>query len=172
MPPVTLSVGNAGLRHFVEFFLHRIRYDSDVIARTGGDEFSMIINAPEDQVKIMLDRYRKDFIKEGFTYEDPKSHKKTEYYLSFSYGTSQLDPTNPDLSATIEASDAAMYKDKETKKDRMDNVRALYPQRFSHFQQTAVGKISIKRQGTMASVVKTIFICHKSLRNFTRIVKS
>jgi diguanylate cyclase (GGDEF)-like protein len=97
------------LRHFCTGIKSTFRL-SDVPARLGGDEFVVLMmDTPENQVQIVIDR-----LKEALKKDDATTHRP--YALSFSYGIAKFDPEKPvSLDNLMAESDERMYEDKATK---------------------------------------------------------
>jgi two-component system cell cycle response regulator len=85
--------------------------DSDIVARMGGDEFTVLaIDAPDSSVDVINARLQKHF-------EDHNSQGNQHYDLWLSVGFARYDPdTAPSLEALLEQADASLYRQKQSRK--------------------------------------------------------
>ncbi len=84
--------------------------DSDIIARVGGDEFTvlMIGSSPlkESEIKIRLQRQIREF----------NAEPKRSFELSLSIGLLRFEPSLSTLEDILQQADSKMYEDKKAKK--------------------------------------------------------
>ena len=97
--------------------LKRSFRSSDIIARIGGDEFTILaIETTENSKRSMQNRLESQCVKF-------MSQQKREYQLSFSIGMAQYEWTNPiSLEALLAISDQAMYENKAAKKNNLNKL--------------------------------------------------
>ncbi len=104
------SAGDQAIKDMGEILKRSFR-SSDIIARYGGDEFTVFaIENAENSHQSMLLRLKEQ-------HRNYKSEFDRKYQLSFSTGTSLYDWKDPlSLTKLIQASDQAMYVEKQSKK--------------------------------------------------------
>lgn len=81
---------------------------SDTLARTGGEEFSILLyNTNENQAFILAEKIRQNIEKASFKDEN------LEVKVTISLGISQLSKDDKDLDSIIKRADKALYMAKE-----------------------------------------------------------
>ena len=91
---------------------------SDIIARYGGEEFVIIL--PETGKRgavVAAERLRQEIEKYTFTLDGEKAH------ITMSFGVAKLSPTDKDHTEIIKNADYAMYKAKNSGRNRVE----VYP---------------------------------------------
>ena len=90
--------------------LKKVFRDSDIIARIGGDEFTVLMvgSSPlrENEVKRRLQRQIREF----------NAERPGSYELSLSVGLMRFDPSKSTLEDALQQADDKMYEEKKTKK--------------------------------------------------------
>jgi diguanylate cyclase (GGDEF)-like protein len=102
--------GDEALRSFAELMLTTFR-ESDVVARTGGDEFSALLTGTTmANARAILERLKE-------TVAQYNSQGTCAYQLDFSAGVAEYTPDCEDnLSQALRIADADMYENKRRKK--------------------------------------------------------
>lgn len=113
--------GHAEGDHALEYFadvMRSIFRSTDLIARTGGDEFAVLLSSDQFMDNsVLLSRFQ------NAIREDNLDTDK-DYDLLFSYGAVTIDPRDRlSVDSIIREADALMYRDK---KSAVDKVRATY----------------------------------------------
>lgn len=103
--------GDAALRYFAHFMRDNLR-PTDTIARVGGDEFRLIIEAPEQKTIELMENLRDALAEKGFSYAGKSG------YLSFSFGVHQLRETDAERAKVIRQADDRQMDDKREKSAR------------------------------------------------------
>ncbi len=79
---------------------------SDVVARTGGDEFCVLLTEPDEGIQTALARLRQNV-------DDSNEAGRRPYRLAFSVGIAQSMPSEDDsIHELVEMADEAMYEEK------------------------------------------------------------
>ena len=86
--------------------------ESDVVARTGGDEFAVLaVEASGPSAEILTTRLQEHL-------EARNAQEDRRYKLSLSFGVARFDPENPSsIEALMRGADARMYEHKQSKGD-------------------------------------------------------
>ena len=102
------QVGNHALKTFAHIF-KAAAGTSDIVARSGGDEFlALLPNAKEQHAAMFVEQLRKSI--NEFNVINP-----LQYKLSFAYGIVEFNPAQPmGLHELISESDHMMYKQKQS----------------------------------------------------------
>jgi diguanylate cyclase (GGDEF)-like protein len=112
------AAGDTVLRRFAEIARAEVR-EEDVVARWGGEEFLLMMSgADTDQVLRSLERIR------ARLHATPIDEVERGLVVTFSAGVAACDD-DADLERAIERADGAMYRAKQTGRDRA--VRAGVP---------------------------------------------
>jgi diguanylate cyclase (GGDEF)-like protein len=99
------AVGDTALVEFGGILTATFR-KSDVVARTGGDEFCVLLAEPDEGIQIALARLRKNV-------EDSNHAGTRAYRLEFSIGIARAMPDEDEsIHALVEMADEAMYEEK------------------------------------------------------------
>jgi diguanylate cyclase (GGDEF)-like protein len=98
-------VGDTALVEFGQILTATFR-KSDVVARTGGDEFCVLLAEPDEGLQIALARLRQNV-------EDSNNAGTRSYRLEFSVGIARTMPGDDEsIHALVEIADEAMYQEK------------------------------------------------------------
>jgi diguanylate cyclase (GGDEF)-like protein len=102
--------GDRALTDAARIFVETFR-DSDIIARTGGDEFAVIMgNAPDSGIETVRNRLEKRL-------EKYNSRRDGSFRLAVSVGHTVFDPAKPvTVDEMIRQADARMYEEKLRRK--------------------------------------------------------
>ena len=99
------AVGDKALAEFGQILTATFR-KSDVVARTGGDEFCVLLAEPDEGIQTALARLRQNV-------EDSNDAGTHEYRLEFSVGIARAMPgDDASIHALVEMADEAMYEEK------------------------------------------------------------
>jgi diguanylate cyclase (GGDEF)-like protein len=99
------AVGDKALAEFGQILTATFR-KSDVVARTGGDEFCVLLVEPDEGIQTALARLRQNV-------EDSNDAGTHEYRLEFSVGIARAMPgDDASIHALVEMADEAMYEEK------------------------------------------------------------
>jgi diguanylate cyclase (GGDEF)-like protein len=99
------AVGDKALVEFAQILTATFR-KSDVVARTGGDEFCVLLAEPDEGIQIALARLRQNV-------DDSNGAGTRRYRLEFSIGIAQAMPDGYEsIHALVEMADEAMYEEK------------------------------------------------------------
>jgi diguanylate cyclase (GGDEF)-like protein len=80
--------------------------ESDVVARTGGDEFRVLLTEPDEGIQTALARLRPNV-------DDSNEAGTHSYRLEFSVGIARAMPADDvSIHALVEMADEAMYEEK------------------------------------------------------------
>jgi len=101
--------GDFALRQFAEAMRRAFR-ESDVIGRLGGDEFvAMLTGASEEQVSMVLDRFKNEVDAINKTINKP-------YTIAYSAGVAHFAcDTEQSLEEMVAVADASMYESKNAR---------------------------------------------------------
>jgi diguanylate cyclase (GGDEF)-like protein len=98
-------VGDQALTEFAQILTATFR-KSDVVARTGGDEFCILLAEPDEGIQTALARLRQNV-------DDSNGAGARAYRLEFSHGIARALPTDDEsIHALVEMADEAMYEEK------------------------------------------------------------
>jgi len=131
--------GDKALKDAVTYFNTNIRW-SDFLARTGGDEFTLILPADAKDANAAMERVRRGFEKH-FTREG-----EDKPYLSFSYGVSQL--KDQGVAQALKECDAAETTQKAERKAGIfkpapeRSFVSLAPRRSDDFLQQSFNRMA------------------------------
>ena len=99
------AVGDKALVEFAQILSATFR-KSDLIARTGGDEFCVLLAEPDEGIQTALNRLRQNV-------DDSNDAVTRRYRLEFSVGISRANPDEDEsIHALVEMADEAMYHEK------------------------------------------------------------
>jgi len=99
------AVGDKALVEFAQILTATFR-KSDVVARTGGDEFCVLLAEPADGIQTAMARLRQNV-------DDSNGAGTRSYRLEFSIGVARAMPNDDDsIHALVEMADEAMYEEK------------------------------------------------------------
>lgn len=99
------AVGDAALVEFGHILTATFR-KSDVVARTGGDEFCVLLVEPDEGIQTAITRLRQNV-------DDSNEAGTRSYRLEFSVGIARAMPDAVDsIHALVEMADEAMYQEK------------------------------------------------------------
>jgi len=99
------TVGDKALVEFGQILTATFR-KSDVVARTGGDEFCVLLTEPDEGIQTALARLRQNV-------DDSNEAGRRSYRLAFSVGIAQSMPDEDDsIRELVEMADEAMYEQK------------------------------------------------------------
>ena len=99
------AVGDKALVEFAQILTATFR-KSDVVARTGGDEFCVLLAEPVDGIQTAMARLRQNV-------DDSNGAGTRSYRLEFSIGVARAMPNDDDsIHALVEMADEAMYEEK------------------------------------------------------------
>lgn len=103
------SVGDEALRLIAQCMIANVREDKDVVIRTGGDEFVILLKqAPVKAAQVVIERVLKDIAAQQLVADG------LHVPLSVSWGVAQY---KDDLDAAIQLADADMYRMKQARQD-------------------------------------------------------
>lgn len=98
-------VGDQALVEFAHILMATFR-KSDVVARTGGDEFCVLLAEPDEGIQTALARLRQNV-------DDSNEAGRRSYRLAFSVGIARTMPDDDEsIHALVEMADEAMYEEK------------------------------------------------------------
>lgn len=104
--------GDKALRHLAEILKKTLR-TTDVIARTGGEEFSILaINTTLEDATLLADRLRKAIEEQSRLFPDRG--------LTVSIGVAALDDASGDVDEILRNADIALYRAKKTGRNRVE----------------------------------------------------
>jgi diguanylate cyclase (GGDEF)-like protein len=99
------AVGDKALVEFAQILTATFR-KSDVVARTGGDEFCVLLAEPDEGIQTALTRLRQNV-------DDSNDARTRSYRLEFSVGISRTMPDGDEsIHALVEMADEGMYERK------------------------------------------------------------
>jgi len=99
------TMGDQALVEFAQILTATFR-KSDVVARTGGDEFCVLLAEPEEGIQMALARLRQNV-------DDSNDAGTRPYRLEFSVGVARAMPDDDEsIHALVEMADEAMYEEK------------------------------------------------------------
>jgi diguanylate cyclase (GGDEF)-like protein len=99
------AVGDTALAEFAQILTATFR-KSDVVARTGGDEFCVLLAEPDEGLQTALARLRQ-------TVDDSNNAGTRSYRLEFSVGIARALPDEDEsIHGLVEMADEAMYEEK------------------------------------------------------------
>jgi len=99
------AVGDKALIEFAQILSATFR-KSDLIARTGGDEFCVLLAEPDEGIQTALNRLRQNV-------DDSNDAGTRRYRLEFSVGIARAKPDEDEsIHALVEMADEAMYQEK------------------------------------------------------------
>jgi len=99
------TVGDKALVEFAQILTATFR-KSDVVARTGGDEFCVLLAEPDEGLQTALARLRQNV-------DDSNGAGTRPYRLEFSVGVARAMPDDDEsIHALVEMADEAMYEEK------------------------------------------------------------
>ena len=99
------AVGDKALVEFAQILTATFR-KSDVVARTGGDEFCVLLTEPDEGIQTALARLRQNV-------DDSNVARTRSYRLEFSIGIARAMPDDDEsIHALVEMADEAMYEEK------------------------------------------------------------
>ena len=99
------AVGDKALVEFAQILSATFR-KSDVVARTGGDEFCVLLTEPDEGLQIALARLRQNV-------DDSNVARTRSYRLEFSIGIARAMPDDDEsIHALVETADESMYEEK------------------------------------------------------------
>lgn len=112
-----LAIGHAGgdaaLRYFADFMKKHLR-PTDSVARMGGDEFGVLMEADETAAKEIMGRLRKQMAVDPFEYNGVTPP------LSFSFGAHEITAQDANIETIKADADSKAYADKAGKHGRLD----------------------------------------------------
>jgi diguanylate cyclase (GGDEF)-like protein len=110
--------GSAALRKTAEILRETFR-DSDIIARFGGDEFTvLVVQTSDHSPEIIASRLQEKMA-------DYNAHRTQRYELSLSVGIAYLDPRSPvPIEELIARADEKMYEHKRRQQTRRQRASA------------------------------------------------
>jgi diguanylate cyclase (GGDEF)-like protein len=98
-------IGDKALAEFAQILTATFR-KSDVVARTGGDEFSVLLAEPDGGLQTAVVRLRQNV-------DDSNNAGRRSYRLEFSVGVARAMPDDNDsIHTLVEMADEAMYEEK------------------------------------------------------------
>jgi diguanylate cyclase (GGDEF)-like protein/PAS domain S-box-containing protein len=104
--------GDKALKHLAEIFRKTLR-TTDVIARTGGEEFSILaINTGLEDATFLAERLRKTI--------DEQSHLFPDRGITVSIGVAALDDSIGDVDEILRNADVALYRAKHNGRNRVE----------------------------------------------------
>ncbi len=106
------EAGDAALKYFANFMRKHLR-PADSIARMGGDEFGVLMQASESTARSIVSRLRDALDHEPFEYNGKKPP------LSFSFGVHEITPEDIDIAAVKDYADHLAIEDKAGKATRL-----------------------------------------------------
>jgi diguanylate cyclase (GGDEF)-like protein len=92
---------------------------ADIVARTGGDEFTMILSAPADEDQVL--RSARQIL---IALRAPYTYEGRELFVTASIGLSLFPRDGSDATGLVRAADIAMYRAKVEGKNRLDRFVA------------------------------------------------
>ena len=99
------TVGDKALVEFAQILTATFR-KSDLVARTGGDEFCILLAEPDEGIQTALARLRQNV-------DDSNGAGTRSYRLEFSVGIARAMPNDAEsIHALVEMADEAMYEEK------------------------------------------------------------
>ena len=99
------AVGDKALVEFAQILTATFR-KSDLVARSGGDEFCVLLAEPDEGIQMALARLRQNV-------DDSNGAGTRSYRLEFSIGVARAMPNDDDsIHALVEMADEAMYEEK------------------------------------------------------------
>jgi diguanylate cyclase (GGDEF)-like protein len=99
------AIGDEALVEFGQILTATFR-KSDVVARTGGDEFCVLLMEPDEGIQTALARLRQNV-------DDSNAAGRRSYRLGFSVGIARARPDEDEsIHALVEMADEAMYAEK------------------------------------------------------------
>jgi diguanylate cyclase (GGDEF)-like protein len=99
------AIGDEALVEFGQILTATFR-KSDVVARTGGDEFCVLLMEPDEGIQTALARLRQNV-------DDSNAAGTRSYRLAFSVGIARAMPDEDEsIHALVEMADEAMYEEK------------------------------------------------------------
>jgi diguanylate cyclase (GGDEF)-like protein len=99
------TVGDQALVEFAQILTATFR-KSDVVARTGGDEFCVLLAEPDEGIQMALARLQQNV-------DDSNGAGTRSYRLEFSVGIARAMPDDDEsIHALVEMADEAMYEEK------------------------------------------------------------
>ena len=104
------TTGDKALMEFAQILTATFR-KSDLLARTGGDEFCVLLAEPDDGLQIALARLRQNV-------DDSNDAGMRSYRLGFSIGIARAKPDEDEsIHALVEIADEAMYQEKRLREE-------------------------------------------------------
>jgi len=108
------SAGDAVLQHFAAILEREVR-GSDFVARTGGEEFSILLpETTPEQALSLAERLRRAVLAQ------PASHQGRELSITVSIGVACIEPADASMDEPLARADLAMY---EVKRAGCDAIR-------------------------------------------------
>lgn len=93
--------------------MNRLIRKSDILARTGGEEFTVLLNNTDKESAFVLAEKLRTTIENSY-YRD----KELEIKVTISLGISELDKTDEDLDNVINRADKALYRAKKAHRNK------------------------------------------------------
>ena len=105
-------VGDVVIRHLSSLIRHHVR-ETDICGRYGGEEFTILLaDTPLKNAYVFAERLRKAVIEATVTYND------IDINYTISIGIAEVDESIKSHEAWIECADAALYRSKETGRNK------------------------------------------------------
>jgi diguanylate cyclase (GGDEF)-like protein len=106
-------VGDEVIRHISGLIRHHVR-ETDVSGRYGGEEFAVLLaDTTLDNAHVFAERLRSEIEDSVVTYND------IDLKYTVSLGIAEIDSSIKNFQAWIECADAALYKSKETGRNKI-----------------------------------------------------
>ncbi|MBI1259933.1 MAG: diguanylate cyclase [Chloroflexi bacterium] len=110
-------VGDDVLRAFSQYVQRTMRLE-DEFARIGGEEFAILLpHTNLDGARVITERIRNIIEISPIRYEE--NGMKKELFITVSIGVAEANPEDADIEHTMDAADKALYKAKETGRNRV-----------------------------------------------------
>lgn len=107
------SVGDDVIRHLAQVIKKHAR-ETDISGRYGGEEFVVLLaDTPVESAKIFAERLRKEVA------QAIVKHNDLEISYTISLGIAEVDPTIKSHEEWIQLADAALYRSKETGRNKV-----------------------------------------------------
>ena len=106
------SIGDDVLIQLAKLLTNHMR-ENDIVARIGGEEFSMIISQPLCEAKKGLERLRR------LVENTPIISDKREIFFTISIGAIEVNPQLPSLESALDAADTCLYAAKRSGRNKI-----------------------------------------------------